>query len=83
MLKTFSKKEVQYGKKLHNFMCMYLELEGFPGGSDGKEFACNAGDLHLIPGLGSSPGEGSGTHSSVPAWRIPWTGEPGRLQFRG
>ena len=33
---------------------------GFPGDSDGKEAACNAGDLGLIPGLGSSPGEGNG-----------------------
>ena len=33
---------------------------GFPGGSDGKEFACNAGDLGCIPGLGRSSGEGHG-----------------------
>ena len=33
---------------------------GFPGGSDGKESACNAGDLGLIPGLGRSFGEGAG-----------------------
>ena len=33
---------------------------GFPGGSDGKESACNAGDLGLIPGLGRSPGGGNG-----------------------
>ena len=33
---------------------------GFPGGSDGKESACNAGYLGSIPGLGRSPGEGSG-----------------------
>ena len=33
---------------------------GFPGGSDGKESACNVGDLGLIPGLGRSPGEGHG-----------------------
>ena len=32
---------------------------GFPGGSNGKESACNAGDLGSIPGLGISPGEGS------------------------
>ena len=32
---------------------------GFPG-KDGKESACNAGDLGLIPGLGRSPGEGNG-----------------------
>ena len=32
----------------------------FPGGSAGKEFTCHAGDLGLIPGLGRSPGEGTG-----------------------
>ena len=32
---------------------------GFPGGSDGKEFACNARDLGSVPGSGRSPGEGS------------------------
>ena len=31
-----------------------------PGDSDGKESACNAGDLGLIPGLGRSPGVGNG-----------------------
>ena len=35
-------------------------VKGFPGGSDGKESACNAGDLGLIPGLGRFPGEGEG-----------------------
>ena len=34
---------------------------GFPGGSDSKEFACNAGDLGMIPGLERPPGEGNGT----------------------
>ena len=33
----------------------------FPGGSDGKASACNAGDPGSIPGLGTSPGEGNGT----------------------
>ena len=33
---------------------------GFPGGSDGKESACNAGDLGSIPGLGRYLGEGKG-----------------------
>ena len=33
---------------------------GFPGGSDGKEYACNVGDPGLIPGSGRSPGEGNG-----------------------
>ena len=35
-------------------------IEDFPGGSDGKESSCNAGDLGSIPGLGRSPGEGKG-----------------------
>ena len=41
---------------------MYWEisLRRFPGGSDGKVSACNAGDLGSIPGLGRSPGEGNG-----------------------
>ena len=33
---------------------------GFPGNSDSKESACNAGDPDLIPGSGRSPGEGNG-----------------------
>ena len=51
----------------------------YPGGSDGKESACNAGDLGLIPGLGRSLGEGNGY---LP-WRIPWTKKPGGLQSVG
>ena len=39
---------------------MYIVLRGFPGGSAGKESACNARDLSSIPGLGISPGEGKG-----------------------
>jgi len=35
-------------------------IQGFPGGSDGKESACNARNLGWIPGLGRSPGEGNG-----------------------
>ena len=35
-----------------------MYIMGFPGGSDGKESACNAGDLGSIPGLGRSPGGG-------------------------
>ena len=39
---------------------MLLCLLGFPVGSDGKESACSAGDLGLIPGLGRPPGGGHG-----------------------
>ena len=49
----------------------------FPGGSDGKEPAYHVGDLGLIPGSGNSVEKGTATHSSIFAWRIPWTEEPG------
>ena len=104
----------------------YMTVKGFPGGSEGKESACNAGDPGSIPGLGRSLGgglgnplqyswaslvaqmvknlpamqelqetqvrslsqedpleEGMATHSSIIAWRLPWTEEPGWLQFMG
>ena len=38
--------------------CFLSSNMGFPGGSAGKESACNAGDLSSVPGLGRSPGEG-------------------------
>ena len=41
------------------FIRLYISL-GFPGSSDGKAFAYNAGNLGSIPGLGRSPGEGNG-----------------------
>jgi len=53
---------------------------GFPGGSDGKESACNAGYLGSITGLGDPLEKGMATHYSILARRIPWTVEPGRLQ---
>ena len=40
-------------------------------------------DPGSIPGLGRCPGEGNGFHSSILAWRIPWTEELGRLKSRG
>ena len=61
------------------------QIMGFPGGSDSTDSACSVGDPGSIPGLG--------THSSILfffflpssilASRIPWTEEPGRLQFMG
>ena len=58
-------------------------VEGFPEGSDGKESACNAGDLGSIPGLRRSPGEGKGNPFQYSCWKIPWTEGPGRLQSLG
>ena len=45
------------------------------------ESAYNAGDLGSVPGSGRSPGEGMMLHSSIIAWRIPWTEEPGGPEF--
>ena len=112
--------------KLMIISSYYMTVKGFPGGSEGKESACNAGDPGSIPGLGRSLGgglgnplqyswaslvaqmvknlpamqelqetqvrslsqedpleEGMATHSSIIAWRLPWTEEPGWLQFMG
>ena len=43
---------------LYIYIYIYIYMD-FPCGSDGKESACNAGDLGSIPGLGRSPGEGT------------------------
>ena len=56
---------------------------GFPGSSEVKESACNALDLDLILGWEDTLEKGMATHSSILAWRIPWTEEPGRLQAMG
>ena len=43
-----------------------------------------AGDVDFYPWIGKIPLEKEmATHSSIPAWRIPWTEEPGRLQSMG
>ena len=47
---------------------------GFLGGSDGKESACNVGDLGSIPGWEDPLEESTATHSSILAWRIPLDG---------
>ena len=53
---------------------------GFPGGSEVKESARNAGDLGLIPESGRSPEEGNGNPLQYSCLRNPWTEEPGGLQ---
>ena len=55
----------------------------FPGGSDGKVSACNAGDQSSIPGLGNLLEKEMATCSSILVWRIPRMEEHGRLQFMG
>ena len=62
-------------------------MRGFPGGASGKEPACQRRrckrqefnfSVRKIP-----LGEGMATHSSIIAWRMPWTEEPGKLQSIG
>ena len=64
-------------------MGFYSLYMGFPGGASGKAWPANAGDIRgvgSIPGSGRSLEEEMATHSSILAWKIPWTEEPGRLQ---
>ena len=57
---------------------------GFPGGSNGKETACNAGDPGSILGSGRSPGVGNGNpFQYVLAWEISGTEKTGGPQFTG
>ena len=55
---------------------------GLPWCSDGKESACAAGDRVSTPGLEDPLEKKIATHSSIPAWRIPWTEEPSRTWDR-
>ena len=63
--------------------CPLIDDFGFPGGSDGKESACNARDAGSFPGSGRSPGEGNGYPLQYLAWKISWTEEPGELKSMG
>ena len=64
------------------FFCftLFLNKNTFPCNSVGKESDCNAGDLVQSLSQEDPLEEGMTTHSSILAWRIPWTEEPGRLQ---
>ena len=54
-----------------------------PGGPDGEESACSAGDLDLILSWDDPLEEGTATHSRIFAWRIPGMEEPGGLPSMG
>ena len=64
-------------------MPFLLFQPGFPGGSDGKESACNSGDPGLIPRSGRSPGKGNDNPLQYSCLENPMTEEPGRLQSMG
>ena len=65
-----------------DFLVLFPVL-GFPGGSVSKEFAHSAGDPDSLPGSEDPLEKGMATHSSILAWRISWTEEPGGLQSTG
>ena len=84
-LKPINNTFLKYGtdclkKKKVSFLSKGIPyFEGFPGDSDGKEYAYNAGDPASIPSSGRPLEKGLATHSNILAWRIPWTEEPGCL----
>ena len=55
----------------------------FPGGSDGEESACSAGDQVQFLGQGDPLEKGMAAHSNILACRIPWMEEPGWPQSQG
>ena len=56
---------------------------GFPGSSVSKESVCSTGDLGLIPKSERALEKEMANHSSILAWKIPWTEESGGLQSMG
>ena len=65
---------------------MSIHILGIPRWRSGKEFTCQCRrhrKLSSISGSGKSPEEEMATHSSILAWRIPWTEESGGLQSMG
>ena len=60
---------------------IYLKLQGLPGGSGGKESAAVQETQVRSLGQEDPLEKGMATHSSVLAWRIPWTEEPGGLEI--
>ena len=56
---------------------------GFSGGLEGKESACKAGDLDLIPGLGRSPGEGNGNPLQYSCLENPMDRETWQVKIHG
>ena len=62
--------------------CLQYNL-GFPGGAEVKASACNVGELSSIPGQEDPLEKAMSTHSSILAWGIPCTEEPGGIQSMG
>ena len=93
---THKRKNSDLGKmscleqEVRSFQQRFRKFKGFPGGSDGKESACNAGNLGLLQenqvqflSQEDLLEKGMANHFSILAWRIPWIEEPGRLKSMG
>ena len=64
-----------------DFCLFYVSTYNWgPRSLSGKESTCHSGEANSIPGLERSLREGDATHSSILAWEIPQTEEPGGLQ---
>ena len=72
----------QYTENL-SFWHHHVYVLGVPGGSDGKESACNVGDSGSIPGCRRSPGEENGYRLQYSCLEIACTEEPDALQSMG
>ena len=64
-------------------LILNFKVQGFPHSSISKEFACNAGDLGLIPGSGRSPGEGNGNPLQYSCLENPVDGGPWQAIVHG
>ena len=73
----------QCGGQSHRKIACSLQHVDFPGGSDGKKSACNAGQLGSIPGLGRSPGEGNGNPLQYPCLENSMDGGAWRATVHG
>ena len=60
-----------------SILLFFSNKNHFPGGSASKASACNAGDPGQSLGWEDPLKKGKSTHSSILAWKIPWTAEPG------
>ena len=72
--------ELMITQQTTQFKLCTKDYMGFPGGLDGKESACNAGDPGSIPGSGRFLGEGNGNPLQYSCLKIPWREEPTGLQ---
>ena len=83
---NFPRRKIPLSPTLSSHSCFtpgLLSLWGFPSNSVGKSPLVNVGDVCSVPGLGRSPGESNGNPSSILVWEIPWTEQPGGLQYMG